>query len=49
MFMFKKGERYININLKLLQSMEKENFKTNQGSQQKVKQNKQVLLHTMNI
>ena len=29
--------------------MEKENLKTNQGSQQKVRQNKQVLLHTMSI
>lgn len=27
----------------------KENLKINQGSRQKAKQNKQVLLHTMNI
>jgi len=27
----------------------KENLKTNQGLQQKVRQNKQVLLHTMSI
>ena len=44
-----KKEKHININLKLLQSMGKENLKISQDSQQKAKQNKQVLLHTMSI